>query len=150
MTNENKNHDEEDDNQSTLKKYFRVAARDIANIAINVIDWVLIIIFFVFVIMNIVTNQPRNNITEILVFIATIMIFLSAMKVTFGLWIQEPERRKLYGFLDLGGKAILFIGLILFTNNYITLGVGMCIFGVLTQIYFHQKIFRIILNLFRN
>lgn len=150
MANENENPDNEYENQKTLKKYIRIAARDLANILINIVEWVLIILFLVLVFMNIITNQPRHNITEMLVFIVAVMIFLSALKVTFGLWIQEPERRKLYGFLDLGGKAILFTGLILFTNGYVTIGILMCIFGLLTQIYFHQKIFRIILNIFRS
>ena len=142
--------DYETESKDRLTKIFRVAVRDIANIAINILDWALLISFLLLVILNTVDDQPPHHTTDVLIFMALIMIVLLTVKIIFGLWIQEPDRRRLFGFLDLGGKVVMLSGLILIVNDYIIIVIVMCIFGVLTQIYFHKKISRILLSLFQD
>ena len=148
MTEEHEHEEDDDENQVT--RVVRVAARDIANVVINIIDWALLVFFVLLVVMNVVSSQPLHNATEALILIATIMIGLGAVKVIFGLWIKDPDRPKLYGFLDLGGKALILTGMILLVNEVVLIGVIMCVAGIASQIYFHQKIFRVLLSLIRD
>lgn len=147
---QDKNGEQETKHENQINKFFRVAVRDFANITINILDWALFIVFFLLIVMNGLTNQPLHNTTEILIFIAAIMIGLGAVKVIFGLWIQDPERKKLVGFLDLAGKIMILSGLILVVNENVLIGVVLCVSGLLSQIYFHQKISRFIIGLFRD